>query len=148
MPGIVMRKYLFVLSPPFSGSTLMQKLLATSKNVSSFRGEGQFVESVKDIMRSDPWDVNKKMPWDFIKKEWHKKWDLNKSILVEKSPPNILRGIEIEKVFKPLYCIAIIRNPYAFCESIVRRRKSEIKDGAEFWIKCAKHQIYNIKNFF
>ncbi len=139
-----MPKYLFVLCPPYSGSTVLWKLLATSPNVSSFEQEGQFLDSVHEVMR-DPWNVQKTFPWEFIKGEWDKVWDYNKPILLEKSPPNLVRAFEIEKVFQPSYFIALNRDPYAFCEGWSRRIKQPPQNAIQFWIKCAKYQIENIQ---
>ena len=43
--------YLFVLSPPYSGSTLLSELLKTSENISSLPQEGQFLEGVQDVIK-------------------------------------------------------------------------------------------------
>lgn len=137
-------KYLFVLSPPFCGSTLVWRILSTSRNVSSLPNEGQFLPSVKKIMREGHWDEAKTMPWEYIKKQWMKEWDLTKPILLEKSPPNIMRAFEIEKCFKPSFFISINRNPYAFCEGWSRRRKTSCEIAVRWWVRFSKYQIRNI----
>ncbi len=145
---MLMSIYLFVLCPPFSGSTVLWELLKTSPNVSDLSKEGQFVKEVKDIMRDSPWDWKnqKKYPWDFIKKVWTENWDQSKPILLEKSPPNLIRAFEIEQIFDPCYFIATIRNPYAFCEGFNRRFNFNVKNlGATFWVKCAEFQKKNIQ---
>lgn len=147
-------KYLFILSPPFSGSTLLVKLLLTASEVSvnnnNNNREGQFMDEVKDWMRKGSWNENKKMPWVEIKNVWEKHWNLKKPILLEKSPPNILRANAIEKAFQPSYFICVNRNPYAFCEGKLRRdrrlgKNTPPEDAAKFWIKCAKHQMQNVE---
>ncbi len=138
--------YLFLLSPPRSGSTVLWKLLATSPNVSALPKEGQFLDSVRPVMREQHWNPERQFPWQKIKSEWENIWDSNKLIKLEKSPPNLLRAKEIEKVFNPSYFIVTIRSPYAFCEGYVRRRGKPVESAAEFWLKCAQSQIYNIKN--
>lgn len=143
-----MSKYLFVLSPPYSGSTVLWKLLATSPNVSALATEGQFLNSVRESMRSAPWDTKRRLSWDKIKREWDNAWDRSKPILLEKSPPNLSRAHEIEKVFLPSYFIAMIQNPYAHCEGLVRRNSNlaEGMDGAaKFWVRCAQYQRRNIQ---
>ena len=148
-------KYVFILSPPFSGSTLLVKLLMTSEEVSvnniENNKEGQFLDGVKQWMRKGTWDENTQMPWDEIKKVWDKHWNLDLPILLEKSPPNIIRAQAIEKAFDSSYFICTNRNPYAFCEGKLRRDRELGKDtsgklAARFWIKCAKHQKNNIEN--
>ena len=62
-----MPSYLFVLCPPYSGSTLLWKLLSTSQNVSSLPDEGQFLPELEGIMRDKPWDGSRPLPWPKIK---------------------------------------------------------------------------------
>jgi hypothetical protein len=57
-----MSSYLFVLCPPYSGSTLLWKLLSTSANVSSLPQEAQFLPELKDIMRDSPWKADRALP--------------------------------------------------------------------------------------
>ena len=67
-----------------SGSTLLLRLIGTSKNASIFphrSGEGQFLEEITSIMREDAWNETKKIPWDYIKKVYEKNWDLTKPVL-------------------------------------------------------------------
>ncbi len=163
-----MKKYLFVLCPPLSGSTLLWKLLQTSPSVTAHSKEGQFLDGVVEIMRKGAWNPEQKFPWNKIKHNWEEIWDMNKPVALEKSPPNILRAFEIEKVFCPASFIAMIRNPYAVCEGLRRNIKAtEIKGGvqkragfvraltqdpdklfygdeievaARFWVKCARYQ--------
>ena len=142
-----MRIYLFVLCPPYSGSTVLWKLLSTSPKVSALPREGQFLNTVKNIMRKNPWNPQRTFPWNVIKSKWEEVWDCSKPILLEKSPPNIIRAFEIEKVFSPAYFIAMIRNPYAFCEGFSRRNSTSMEDAAKFWVKCAEYQIKNIQLF-
>jgi hypothetical protein len=139
-----MHTYLFVLSPPFSGSTVVWKLLSTSPMVSAHPIEGQFLDGVKQIMYERRWDPGVKFPWLDIKARWEQEWDMTKPLLLEKSPPNIVRAAEIENAFDPSYFVALIRNPYAFCES-ARRRKNTIRGAAERWVECATYQVRNIK---
>lgn len=141
-----MNKFLFVLCPPYSGSTVLWKILQTSPHISALPKEGQFLEPVKHIMRDNPYNIQKKMPWDLIQSAWETYWDIDKSILLEKSPPNLIRALEIEQHFQESYFVAMIRNPYASCEGIYRRNHKFLEESVKFWIKCAEHQVNNIKN--
>jgi len=144
METAVANEYLFVLCPPFSGSTVLWKLLGTSPAVSSHLVEGQVVDGVKEIMRDDPWNPDKLMPWAEIKAKWERAWDMSKPILLEKSPPNIVRAFEIEKHFAPAHFIAMVRNPYALCEGLQRRREMEAETAARRWVFHATHQMQNV----
>ncbi len=141
-----MKKHLFVLCSHNSGSTVLWQFLQTSPHVSVLPGEGQYLEGVRDIMNNDPWSSTTKFPWELIKTEWEKEWNLNKPILLEKSPPNLMRAFEIEKVFPNSYFVIMMRNPYAYCEGSKRKylKGWSYSDLAKRWIDHAQHQLKNI----
>ena len=145
-------KYLFVLCPPSSGSTLLWKILQTSPNISAFPKEGSLI--VKSLLfTKDRWNPGKIIPWDTVKQKWDEDWDYNKPVLLEKSPPHLVRASQLEGHFPGSYFITMIRNPYAFCESIKRRygnkkfffKRFSYFNIAKFWTICARYQISNIK---
>jgi hypothetical protein len=142
--------FLFILSPPYNGSTLLHELISTSAKVSfnnSFgTREGQTLPHVREIMFDHQyrWDQSVKFDWHRIKREWMKYWDLRCPVLIEKSPPNMLRAKEIEKVFEPSYFIIFHRNPYAYCESAIRRERQQPQTAAQFAIDCLKTQKENV----
>lgn len=141
------KKYIFILCPPASGSTLLHKILQTSPNTSGFDVEGQAL--VKSILFSkDRWNPKKNIPWDIVKEKWSEKWDLNKPILLEKSPPHLVRAKQLETQFPGSSFIIMMRNPYAFCEGVKRRwgKTFTYRNIAKFWAICAAYQIGNIKN--
>jgi len=84
-------KYLFILSPPYCGSTLLNELISISSFVSvnnpTGTREGQTLPTVKKIMFDDNtrWEELVDFDWDFIKNEWRKYWDTTKPIFLEKS---------------------------------------------------------------
>lgn len=136
--------YLFVLCPPFSGSTLLYRLLATSPRVSTllghgnWAGEGQALPEVAPLMRaSDPrdnWDASRAMPWDQIRAIWERYWDLSRPVLAEKSPPNLCRAAAILDHFGrhgDVAFVGMMRSPYA------------VKQRAALWIEQANFQVQN-----
>ena len=144
-------KYVFILSPPYSGSTLLNQIISTSNNVSCNNNigtrEGQTLPEVSDILfKNKRWDKKKDIPWKIIKKTWRKYWDLSKPILLDKSTTNIMRANKIREIFKPASFICLVRNPYAQCEGIIRRSKKSAESAAKFTIKCLKYQKRNIEN--
>lgn len=136
--------YLFVLSPPFCGSTVLWRLIRTSPNVAAFEAEGQHLPSVRDIMRPNRWDPTYAYPWADIRPKWEAVWDMNKPILLEKSPPHVLRAFSIQDAFPNATFVANMRNPYAFCEGYQRRTQKGMAMGAELWALCAEHQRRNV----
>jgi len=145
-------KFLFILSPPYCGSTLLNELISTSKSVSvnnpfGFR-EGQGLPTVRNIL-FDPdqrWDESYEYNWYKIKREWFKYWDQTCPILLEKSPPNIIRAKSIHRNFTPSYFIILYRNPYAQCQSLIKRRNRNPIIAAEFAVKCLRHQMDNLSH--
>ncbi|MGC9453706.1 MAG: class I SAM-dependent methyltransferase [Phycisphaerae bacterium] len=138
--------YLFVLCPPFSGSTVLWKLLATSPAVSALPGEGQFLPQVSDWMAPRRWDPDKQMPWDKIQREWDRIWDPGLPIHLEKSPAHIVRAEQIERHFEPAAFVAMVRNPYALCQGLTARQGRSATTAAEMWVKWARYQMHNIRN--
>jgi sulfotransferase family protein len=138
-----MSSYVFVLSPPYSGSTVLWKLIATSSAVSSLPSEGQFLPEVMDVMREDPWNADLSLPWARIKQVWDGYWDHGKPLLLEKSPPNLIRTADIVEHFKPAYFVVMVRDPYAHCEGLMRRNSWDAVTAAEFSARCLRRQAQN-----
>jgi len=139
-------KHLFILCPPSSGSTLLWRLLQTSPKVSAFPAEGQTL--VKDILFiPDRWDPDLKVPWDQVREKWRAAWDLSKPVLLEKSPPHLVRARQLEEYFPDSHFVIMIRNPYAFCEGVKRRWKSDWSYAAiaRLWMTWAGCQVSNLQ---
>ncbi|MCB1705202.1 MAG: sulfotransferase [Halioglobus sp.] len=138
-----MSTYLFVLCPPYSGSTLLWKLLSTSANVSALPTEGQFLPELEHIMREKPWRRDHPLPWIDIKRVWERYWDSGKPVLLEKSPPNLIRPHEILAHFDPVRFIVMVRNPYAQAEGLMRRNNWTPSRAANFSMMCLRTQLDN-----
>ncbi|MFL2573085.1 MAG: sulfotransferase family protein [Flavobacteriales bacterium] len=143
-------QYLFILSPPFCGSTLLTEILSSSKNVSCNNNiglkEGQHLPQVhKLLFTEDRWDPNKEIDWIRIKNIWHKYWDRSKEILLEKSPPNICRAENINQVFENSKYICLTRNPYAQIQSNIRRYQTDILDATKKYITYLNFQKDNLE---
>ena len=135
--------YVFILCPPYCGSTLIWKLLETSSAVAILPQEGQFIPEVKDVMLNGRWQLEKVMPWAMIKDVWHQYWDASKPYLVEKSPAHLMRVGDILEHFSPTKFILIVRNPYAHCEGLIRRNGWTPDQSAKFALMCLQKQRQN-----
>ena len=150
--GRAENKYLFILSPPFCGSTLLNHIISSSSNVSSnntfHSREGQQLPKVKEhiFLNKKRWNPDTTFDWPFVKSEWEKYWDTTKAILLEKSPCHIVRADALAKAFDPAYFVIIYRNPYAHCEGVIRRNKWEPRKAAMFVVKCLRFQRKNINH--
>ena len=143
-------QHLFILSPPFCGSTLLSEIISSSNNVSCNNNlglrEGQHLPLAKDILFTrDRWDNEKQINWKLIHDIWNKYWDKSKDIFLEKSPPNLCRAIQIENEFPNSKFICLVRNPYAQIEGEMRRYDTLAKEAAELSIKYLKYQKKNIE---
>lgn len=140
------KKYIFVLCPPYQGSTIIVNLLNSSENVSTFldcniwAGESQslYEELVDKDYQENQWDPGYKLNMELVDKVLNIYLDKNKEIWVDKSPPSICRAKMFQDYFSKLgevYFIISIRNPY-----------STAHYGADKWIEFAQYQKYNLEN--
>lgn len=146
-------QHLFILCSHSSGSTALWRLLQTSPYVSALPDEGQHIGTLGPLMRKAPWNEKTELPWKEIKAEWNATWNLEKPILLEKSPPNLLRAPIIESTFENSAFIIMARNPYAYCEGTRRRRRTGMGYGRDAtytqitqgWIREGQYQIRNLQ---
>jgi len=141
-------KFLFILTPPYCGSTLLNQILSTSNNLSCNNHlgvrEGQLLPELKDIMfYNKGWHDEVSYPWKKIKNVWMKYWDQRKDVLMDKTNTNIMRVSAIKKVFDNVCFLSMVRNPYAQVEGIMRRNGSDADYAAKFALKCLRYQKQN-----
>jgi hypothetical protein len=149
---------IFLLNPPFSGSTAMAQLLLKSPLTWSpwSNGEGQWVESVTEEMRRDPWNPEVDFDWRRIRAAWLERKPPGKSIMVEKSPPNLLRVRSILATFADSIFVISNRDPYAWLGGVLHhetyraeirnphRRREIIEQEISQWVFRSRVQIENI----
>lgn len=152
-------EYLFIACPNACGSTLWAKLIGTSPNASlltALRHEGQNVKGaarhipIPQGLETGLWTAYEEKftseinyDWPAIKALWQSNWDMNKAVLVEKSPPNVLRAHLLARHFQPSRFLFAIRNPYPMCEGIRRKNinRPTWEACATHWVKCARWQM-------
>jgi hypothetical protein len=121
-----LHQVVFVLCPNYCGSTLLSRILATSSN-SSFVNEGDAMEAetIPELRPLFPkgkrWKAEFEPDWPTIREAFIKRWDLRKPILLDKSPPYILRMEGLRAHFAPVKFLLMVRDPYAYAESLIRR---------------------------
>jgi len=158
--------FLFIITPPYSGSTALAKILNTSNRTMLLtqRGEGQFL--IPGLYEGNRWDSTREINYLSIKAVWLHRYQQIKqmnpkiNVVIEKSPPNMIRIEKIASLFNDVSFIANNRNPYANCASMLYRkfetakhdtnqRKLILEMLANFWINrsdtirklIAKHAI-------
>ena len=79
--------------------------------------------------------------------EWSRYWDLNKTYLLEKSPPNLIRTRFLQELFPNSYFIIMLRHPLAVSYATQKwYRKYKINWRSfdrilEHWLVC--HEIFS-----
>jgi hypothetical protein len=150
---------IFLLNPPFTGSTAMADLLLKSPVTWSpwGNGEGQWVEEVTEEMRRDPWNPEVDFDWGRIRAAWMKRKPAGKSIMIEKSPPNILRVGSIIETFADSIFVISNRDPYAWLGGVIHhekyrqeisnlhRRREIITDEISQWVFRSRVLIEDIE---
>jgi hypothetical protein len=129
--------FLFIITPPYSGSTAIANLLNTSERTTLLqkKGEGQWL--IPGLCQKDRWESEKAINYNSVKSVWLNRYqEIRKSeniidVVIEKSPANMMRIMELSSHFKSFSFIANNRDPYANCASILYRHHDPDNIGAE-----------------
>ena len=140
--------WLFVLGLNNSGTSIVHRVLACHPRVRGLPEEGQALTTVfprgnqygvarvwtqrLDVYRlteeDDPAPARRAMY------DWLYHYEPRPGILLEKSPPDAIRGRWLQHNFRPSRFIAVTRHPYAVCEGIRRRTGLPIEQAARHWL--------------
>jgi hypothetical protein len=120
--------FLFIITPPYSGSTAFAQILNSSHSTAFLqkRGEGQWL--IPGMCETDRWDPKKMINWESVRSVWLDRIEniqllvQNVELIIEKSPPNLVRIDQLIKIFPNHSLVAFNRNPYANCSSILYRK--------------------------
>jgi Sulfotransferase family len=141
--------WLFILGLNNSGTTLLHDLLKCHPAMRWLPNEGQYLTGALPLPRTYdlPRNFSQRMdafhwtegsdpaPALRISYDWALHYPCRPGILLEKSPPNILRSRWLQHNFRPSRFVAIIRHPYAVCEGIRRREGHTIETAALHWVR-------------
>lgn len=142
--------FVFVLCPPFCGSTLLMELLCTSPvaSATNYFGtpEGQTLPTVRHILfdHDRRWDPALEIDWRFVRSEWMQYWDQTARVLIEKSPPHLVRARDLQQNFTPARFLISWRNPYAHSEGWIARGVPASEAAARA-IECLRFQRSNLE---
>lgn len=118
---------LFIVTPPFSGSTALAEILNTSHRTTFLqeRAEGQWL--IPGLCAPGRWDPQRVVDLESIRATWLQRFQMiqrlvrNVDTVIEKSPPNMLRIDALRGLFQRSSLLALNRDPYANCASILYR---------------------------
>lgn len=70
--------------------------------------------------------------------EWSAYWSLDRPVLLEKSPPNIIRNRFLQALFPQSWFVVVVRHPVAvsFATYTRRPKKTELHSLFEHWAVC------------
>jgi hypothetical protein len=142
--------WLFILGLNNSGTTLLVDLLKAHPLVRWLPNEGQYLTGALPLPRSYhvPRNFSRRpdifhwteesdpTPALRIQYDWSYYYQRRPGILLEKSPPNIMRSRWLQHCVQPSRFLAIIRHPYAVCEGIRRRDGHPIDEAAFHWVRA------------
>ena len=127
LPLVSEPTFLFIITPPFSGSTALAQVLNSAHHSTLIqkRGEGQWL--VPGMCQADRWNPDKYIDWKSVKAVWSSRIRFIEehvgkvSVVIEKSPPNLVRVDRLLETFPKHKIVAFNRNPYASCASMLYR---------------------------
>ncbi|KAF3983675.1 MAG: sulfotransferase family protein [Methylococcales symbiont of Hymedesmia sp. n. MRB-2018] len=143
--------FLFIITPPNSGSTALSELLNTSHRTMILQPEGEGQWLVPGLCEKNRWSPDKEVNYLSVKSTWLSTYQQvnrltqNIDVAIEKSPPNMMRIHQLSSQFRDYSFIANNRDPYANCASILYRyrdaenlspdkRKKILNNSAKKWI--------------
>jgi hypothetical protein len=77
---------------------------------------------------------------DRLLSEWGRHWDLTKDVLLEKSPPNLIRTRFLQALFPDAHFVIVIRHPVAVAYATRKWSHTSIGSLIEHWLVC--HEIF------
>lgn len=151
-------RHLFVCGLHRSGTSLITKSLAAHPQVTGFRDtgmiedEGQFLQTVMPLeivygsvgrfgfdprahlTESSP--LNTPANGQKLLAEWNQRWDLSKTVRVEKTPSNLLRMRLLAELAQPSYFVIVTRHPVAACLATMKWTEGSLFALLSHWVHC------------
>jgi hypothetical protein len=147
-----------------SGTTLLARLLAEHPEVSGFSGtgvpadEGQHLQTVypparafggpgRFAFRSES-HLTEGSPLvspearERLLAEWSPHWDLSRHVLVEKSPPNLVRFRFLQALFPEARFVAVLRHPVAVAYATRKWSKTSVRSLLRHWVTA--HETFAV----
>jgi hypothetical protein len=155
-------RFLFIGGLHRSGTSVVANCLKEHPDVSGFvetgvpQDEGQFLQSLYPIAKvyggpgvfgfhpemhvteASPLvsETNRRK----LFAEWARHWDTSRTVLLEKSPPNLLKTRFLQAMFPDAFFLIITRHPIATSYATQKWSKTAILSLLRHWVSC--HRIF------
>ena len=151
-------KFVFICGLHRSGTSPLFRILRDHPEISGFRetnvfeDEGQHLQTVMPTAReyggfgrfgwcpeahlTENSQLITRENRERLFEEWSKHWDLAKSCLLEKSPPNLIRGRFLQAMFPNSYFIVITRHPIAVSLATWKWARISLEGLFQHWLHC------------
>jgi hypothetical protein len=159
LPAVEEHNFVFLAGLHRSGTTLLARLLAAHPEISGFSDtgvpadEGQHLQSVYPAAKvyggpgrfgfapeshlteasplASPGNARK------LFEEWSPHWDLSRPLLLEKSPPNLLKTRFLQALYPESSFVVIVRHPIPVSIPTAKWRGTRRYDRMfEHWLRC------------
>jgi len=151
--------FVFVAGLHRSGTTLLARLLAAHPEISGFSGTGAPADEGQHLQSVYPCDYEYGSPGRFgfapemhltessalvseenaerLLAEWSPYWDLSRRLLLEKSPPNLIKTRFLQALFPNSTFIVVIRHPIPVSIPTAKWRGTRRYDRLlDHWLHC------------
>jgi Sulfotransferase family len=156
-------KLVFLAGLHRSGTTLLARLLAAHPQISGFSGTGAPADEGQHLQSVFPSDPEYGSPGRFgfapemhltessplvseqsartLFEEWSPHWDLSRPLLLEKSPPNLLKTRFLQALFPSSAFVVLLRHPIPVSIATARWRGTRRYHRLlEHWLRC--HELF------
>jgi Sulfotransferase family len=158
-PPMEGHRFVFLAGLHRSGTTLLARLLAAHPQVSGFSGTGAPADEGQHLQSVYPSDHEHGRPGRFgfaaemhltetsplvseenalkLFEEWSPHWDLSRALLLEKSPPNLLKTRFLQALYPNSAFVVIVRHPIPVSIPTAKWRGTRRFDRMfEHWLRC------------
>jgi hypothetical protein len=152
-------QFVFVAGLHRSGTTLVARLLAAHAEISGFSGTGAPADEGQHLQTVYPSDHEYGRPGRFgfapemhltessplaseqsatrLFEEWAPHWDLSRPLLLEKSPPNLIKTRFLQALYPNSAFVVVIRHPIPVSIPTANWRGTRRYDRLlEHWLRC------------
>jgi hypothetical protein len=159
LPAVEGHQFVFLAGLHRSGTTLLARLLAAHPEISGFAGTGEPADEGQHLQTVYPAAKGYGGPGRFgfapeshlteasplvseesaakLLAEWSAHWDLSRTVLLEKSPPNLLKTRFLQALFPGSAFVVIVRHPIPVSIPTARWRGTRRYDRMfAHWLRC------------